>query len=134
MGPKIDEHLILSKNGKTVKVTGPTGGGDDYQEEATFAVVIGQAQDADIVLALGQSSAKHGADTWSATATVMGSGVLVPGLAFGWAMVSVETKTAAGAEWYEPYQWSVYTWLVPGAAPKRTTARRKTKRTPPRRP
>ncbi len=126
MGPKIDAHLILSANGKEVAVTGPIGDWDEWQENAKFAVVIGQAPKADIVLAVGESSAKRGDKTWSATAAVTGAGKLQPGLAFGWAVVSVENKLATGDEWYEPYPWSVYTWLVPGPAPKRTaTARRR---------
>ena len=120
MGPKIDAHLILLANGKEVAVTGPTGDWDSWEENAKFAVVIGQTHEANIVLALGESSAKRGDTAWSATATVQGSGKLQPGLAFGWAIVSVENKLATGDEWYEPYPWSVYTWLVPGPAPKRT--------------
>jgi hypothetical protein len=120
MGPKIDPHLILQATGREVSVTGPTGGWDAWEEKATFAVVIGQAHDEDIVLAVGRASANRGAATWSATATVEGAGKLQPGLAFGWALVSVENKVAAGAEWYEPYPWSVYTWLVPGPAPMRS--------------
>ena len=124
MGPKIDSHLVLGSNGATVAVTGPTGGWDDYQQSATFAVVIGQAQDEEIVLAVGEGSANQGAATWKATATVVGSGKLKVGWAYGWAIVSVESKTAAGAEWYEPYDWSVNTWLVPGPPPKPAARRR----------
>jgi hypothetical protein len=118
MGPKIDAHLKLKNNGKKVAVTGPTGGWDPYVKEATFAVVIGQVQDDEIVLAVGTSTAKPPDATWAATARVRDPNdqglQLKPGWAYGWAIASAEASDDTGAEWYEPYEWSVITWLVAG--------------------
>jgi hypothetical protein len=126
MGPKVDEHLILSKNGKTVKVTGPTGGWDPYLKSATFTVVIGQVQEEKIVLAVGRASVAYGAGDWAATAKVLDppGDILQLGPAYAWAVASGEAFDGA----YEPYEWSVYTRLVAKAAPKvapKSAARRR---------
>lgn len=120
MGPKVDSHLFLAKDRKSVTVTGPVGDWDPYLKSATFAVVIGQTQHDEIVLAVGRSKGevKKPAKTWTATATVLdpATEVLVPGLAYAWAVASGE---AVDGE-YEPYDWSVYTRLLAFNAPKPT--------------
>jgi|SRR6476646_8693691 len=118
MGPKIDAHLKIQNNGREVAVTGPTGGWDPYVKAAKFAVVIGQVQKDTLVLALGKSTANSPAATWSATAHVWdpdNEGLeLKPRWAYGWAIASAEGEDDAATEWYEPYEWSVITWLVRG--------------------
>ena len=117
MGPKIDAHLMLKNKGKKVAVTGPTGGWDPYVTGATFAVVIAQVQNDEIVLAVGEGTARPAAPQWAATAKVVGQGAFAAGWAYGWAVATAEAKDSADVEWYEPYEWSVTTWLVAAAAP-----------------
>jgi hypothetical protein len=118
MGPKIDAHLELAKNGRTVKVKGPTGDWEPYAASATFVVTIGQVdpQTGKVVLATGRSNRKYTpADKkWAARATVGGANArLRAGMAYGWAVASVEAQDGT----YEPYQWSVVTRLVVGNPP-----------------
>lgn len=113
MGSRVNPHLALSPDGKTVTVKGPTGEWDSYAVGATFVVVIGQVdpQSGKIVLAFGRSTKTYvPADTWwSATAKVRGANAkLLPGMATAWAVASVAMKDGM----YEPIEWSVPLRLI----------------------
>ncbi|SRR5436189_4319434 len=111
MGPKINKHLALVQKGNAVRVKGPTGDWEPYAKDATFIVVIGQVQGSNFVLAVGGSNKRYTPKnkTWSATATVITpNGALQPGVAYGWALASVEMKNGS----YEPYEWSVVVQLI----------------------
>lgn len=122
MGPKIDAHLLLSPDGRTVTVTGPTGNWEDpYLLDATFKVVVGQVnpQTGEIVLAIGRSDHPYApADGWwDAEATVRADPPvrLQLGPASAWAIASVKAQD----DKYEPYPWSVETRLVDAPPPPR---------------
>ena len=122
MGPKIDAHLLLSADGRTVTVTGPTGDWDDpYLESATFRVVVGQVnpETGEIVFATGHSDEAYTpADGWwDAEATVHADPPvrLQLGPASAWAIASVK----AADNRFEPYPWSVETRLVDVPPPPR---------------
>jgi len=119
MGPKIHAHLLLSPDGRTVTVTGPTGDWDDpYLLSATFRVVIGQVNPAtgEIVLATGRSDHPYTpADGWWDAEAVVHADPPVRlhlGPASAWAIASVKALD----DHYESYPWSVETRLV-GVAP-----------------
>jgi hypothetical protein len=117
MGPKIDAHLKLVDDGRTVKVVGPTGEWDRYAVSATFRVVVAQVQGDKIVFAIGSSDEAYtSAHTWwDAEAAVHGQAdvKLVAGPASAWAIASVRTRD----DTYEPYAWSVETRLIVEPSP-----------------
>jgi hypothetical protein len=117
MGPKIDAHLKLADDGRTVKVVGPTGEWDRYAISATFKVVVAQVQGDEIVFAIGDSDDTYTpAHTWwGADAVVHGDpGVkLVAGPASAWAIASVRTRD----DTHQPYSWSVETRLLVAPSP-----------------
>jgi hypothetical protein len=114
MGPRINAHLALSGDGKTVAVKGPTGDWEPYAESATFAVIIGQVnkQTGAIVLAEGRSDDTYTPNEpwWDAEAEVFdpANGVLVPGQAAAWGIASVKMQNNR----YETFEWSVMTRLI----------------------
>jgi hypothetical protein len=117
MGPKIDAHLKLVDDGRTVKVVGPTGEWDRYAVSATFKVVVAQVQGDKIVFAIGNSDETYtSAQTWwDADAVVQGDPdvKLFGGPASAWAIASVRTRDGV----YEPYAWSVETRLLVAPSP-----------------
>jgi hypothetical protein len=117
MGPKIDAHLKLVDDGRTVKVVGPTGEWDRYAVSATFKVVVAQVQGDKIVFAIGNSDETYtSAQTWwDADAVVQGDPdvKLFGGPASAWAIASVRTRD----DTYQPYSWSVETRLLVAPSP-----------------
>jgi hypothetical protein len=116
MGPRINKHLKLS-GGNKITVKGPVGKWEPYAVSATFAVVVGQVNEATgkIVLAVGRSDPgeeyKPGGKTvWDADAEVFdpANGVLVDGPAVAWGIAAVEMQDGK----HEAYGWSVKTRLV----------------------
>jgi hypothetical protein len=122
MGSRIDPHLELSADGKTIKVTGPTGKWEDrYLLGATFRVVVAQVQQGDehkIVLAKGESDREFTRDDdwWYAEATVCDppGAIFELGPASAWGIASIRAKDGA----FEPFQWGVETRLVKPADPE----------------
>jgi hypothetical protein len=117
MGPKIDAHLKLVDDGRTVEVVGPTGEWNRYAVSATFKVVVAQIQADKIVLAIGESDEAYTrADSWwDADAVVQGDTAVkfVAGPASAWAIASVKTLDGT----YESYAWSVETRLLVAPSP-----------------
>jgi hypothetical protein len=118
MGPKIDTHLQLVDNGRTVEVVGPIGDWSRYAVSATFKVVVAQVQaGGKIVLAIGHSDEvyKPPASRWDADAKVDGTSGdnFVAGAASAWAITSVKMRDNK----YEPYAWSVETRLLAPPSP-----------------
>jgi hypothetical protein len=114
MGPKIDAHLKVVDDGRTVKVVGPTGEWNRYAVSATFKVIVAQVQGDQIVLAIDESDEAYtrANSWWDADAAVQGDTTvkLVAGPASAWAIASVKTLDGT----YEPYAWSVETRLLVG--------------------
>jgi hypothetical protein len=116
MGPRINKHLKLL-GGNKVAVKGPVGDWEPYAASATFAVIVGQVDEASgkIVLARGRSGPGEkykpgGKKVWDADATVFdpANGVLADGPAVAWGIASVEMRDGT----HEAYGWSVSTRLV----------------------
>jgi hypothetical protein len=121
MGSRIDAHLELSADGRTVKVTGPTGRWEDkYLLGARFRVVVAQVQqgnDHRIVIAGGESDREFTRDDdwWYAEVTVVepAAGVFTLGPASAWGIASIRAKDGV----FEPFQWAVETRLVKAPDP-----------------
>jgi hypothetical protein len=112
MHSKVDDNLSLCTDGREVAVSGPITDWGEYEERATFTVVIAQLDaDGDVVLARGRShqTYENGAAKWVATAHVTKPGArLTAGAAEAWALASIE-KSGGG---HKLYPWSLETHLV----------------------
>jgi hypothetical protein len=112
MHSKVDDNLVLSRDGLEVAVSGPISKWDDDEASATFTVVIAQIdENGDIVLARGRSheAYQNGAGIWWAKAHVSKPGArLSQGPAQAWALASIAETNGE----YELYPWSLETHLV----------------------